>query len=63
MNRINMRIGIYSMLTVHLLDILWSNPFGFSDIEYSELAERIDGNVHKINEWEAIRDAIRRPSR
>lgn len=63
MNRINMHIGVYSMLTVRLLDILWSNPFGFSDIEYSELSERIDNNAHRINEWEGIRDAIRRPSR
>ena len=63
MNRINMHIEIYSKKVNRLLDILWSNSFGFSDIEYSELAKCMNETLHKINEWEAIRDAIRRPLR
>ena len=63
MNRINTRIGIYSDRVNRLLDILWSNPFGFDNIEYSELAKCMNKTLHKINEWEAIRDAIRRPLR
>lgn len=61
MNRINTRIGIYSNRLNRILDILWSDSFGISDIEYSELAKRMNETLHKINEWEAIRDAIRRP--
>ena len=63
MNRINTRIGIYTKRMNRLLDILWVNPFGFGDIDYWELAECMNEALHKITEWESIRDAIRRPLR
>lgn len=61
MNRINMHIAIHSKKVNRLLDILWSNPFGFGDIEYAELSRCMNQALREINKWEAIRDAIRRP--
>lgn len=61
MNRINMHIEIYSMIAAHLLKIGGACPMGFDEL--IEFSTRVDKTIHKINEWKAIRDAIRRPSR